>query len=996
MLVLEKNIAHRVYELTLVITRKVVIIVERRHLPKPNEKLLGFLKSVERKWQERWAQDRVFEADPDPQKPKYFITFPYPYINAYPHLGTAYTVLRVDIMARYKRMKGYNVLFPQGWHATGGPIMAAALRVREGDEKQIRTLKMMGIPDEEIPKFKDPEYWVKYFRKEFRKDFQRYGLSIDWRREFFTTYLNPPYSRFIQWQYLTLRDLGLITRGTHPVVWCPKEHKVVGDHDRPDEYAGISPEEVVIIKFKGEDGLIYPCTTYRPETVYGAINIWVNPESTYVIAEVDGERWVLGRYGAEELSDQKHRVKILEEVKGEKLVGRFAVNPVTGWRIPVLPASFVDPDMGTGVVMSVPAHAPYDYVAIEDLKRDPNMLDRYGIDPGLLEALQPVSLIRLEGYSDYPAIDVVKRMRIESQLEREKLERATKEVYTKEFHKGVLKPEIYGEEWGGKTVAEVKESLIEQLVKRGIALRYFTLPTPVYCRCGARTHVKIVENQWFLRYSDPHWKEKAHRCINRMRFLPEEIRENFHEIVDWYNDWACTHQRELGTPLPWDPEWVLESLSDSTIYMAYYTISKYLQHPEKYGISWEKLDRAFFDYVFLGKGDSSHVSETTGISEDVLEEMRREFQYWYPVDLRVSGKDLMQNHLVFFIFHHTAIFPEDKWPRGIGINGWIMVGGEKMAKHKGNFILLREALETWGADATRFAEAYAGNSGLDDGNFEPEMASRAVELLHDWYRFCVENYGRGDGEWKIIDDWFRSILHRTLKRVEQEYENLNTKNVIVEGFFNLQNAFKWYLKRRGGANRDLLKEFIEKQTLILAPITPHIAEEIWRKIGKKGYVSLARWPIYNEEFINEEVEKAEEIVRYVLEDIREIISVVKEDIRKIAIVLPARWKYSYLEKVKQKVERGEKIARALGSTIPEIDPKYRRNASKLIKIISKNPRVIQLLIDPELEERTIRDAKSFLEKSLGTQIVILTEDGAKNTEKAQYSLPARPAIIINP
>lgn len=972
-----------------------VTIVARQKLPQANKEILDRIKAIEEKWQKRWSEDRVFESDPDPDRPKFFITFPYPYINAYPHLGTAYTVLRVDVMARYKRMKGFNVLFPQGWHATGGPIVAAALRIREGDPKQINTLRMMGIPEEEISRFEKPEYWVKFFKKEFRRDFQRYGLSIDWRREFFTTYLNPPYSKFVQWQYLVLRDLGLVTRGSHPVVWCPKEQKVVGDHDRPDEYAGIGPEEVVIIKFRGEDGLIYPCTTYRPETVYGAINIWVNPEATYVIAEVDGEKWVLGKYGAEELSDQRHTVKILKEIRGEELIGHFAENPVTKLRVPILPASFVDPDMGTGVVMSVPAHAPYDYVALEDLKRDPNIIDRYNVDPGVLEALKPVSLISLEGYGDYPAITVVKKMGIKSQLETDKLEKATKEVYTKEFHKGILKTSVYGERWGGRTVAEVKDEIIDYLVSIDAALRYYTLPLPVYCRCGARTHVKIVENQWFLRYSDPEWKKKAHKCIDKMVFLPESVRETFHEIVDWYKDWACTHQRELGTPLPWDNEWVLESLSDSTIYMAYYTVSKYLQHPEKYGIDWNRLDREFFDYIFLGKGDPKRLSEKTGISRDVIESMRREFLYWYPVDLRVSGKDLMQNHLVFFIFHHTAIFPEEKWPRGIGINGWIMVGGEKMSKHKGNFILLREALDMWGADATRFAEAYAGNSGLDDGNFEPELASRAVELLYEWYKFSTENYGKGDDEWKIVDEWFRSVLHRVVKKVEEEYENLNTKNVIVEGFFNLQNAFKWYQRRRGSANRALLKEFIEKQTLILAPITPHIAEEIWSKIGKTGYISLARWPGYNEEYINDEIEKAEEIVKAVLEDIREIAGIVKEDVKSITVVLPASWKYTYLKKVKEKVERGEKIAKALGETISEIAPRYRRTASRLMRIISKNPRPIQLLVDPQIEEKVLTDAKDFLQKTLGKKVEITREEEAREYEKAIYALPARPAIIIN-
>ncbi len=974
-----------------------VVIANKRPagqaLPEADPGRLSRILEIERKWQRRWAEDRIFEADPDPSRKKFFVTFPYPYINAFPHLGSAYTVLRVDIMARYKRMNGFNVLFPQGWHATGGPIVAAALRIREGDEKQIQTLKMMGIPDEEIPKFKDPEYWVKFFSKGFREDFQRYGLSIDWRREFHTTYLNPPYNSFIQWQYLVLRERGYVTRGSHPVVWCPKEKKVVGDHDRPDEYAGISPEEIVIIKFRGEDGLVYPCATYRPETVYGAINIWVNPEATYLIAEVDGEKWVLGRYGAEELADQKHEVKVVGEVKGADLIGRFATNPVTGWRVPVLPASFVDPETGTGVVMSVPAHAPYDYAALEDLRKDVYLLDRYGLDPSLIDALRPVPLIKLEGYSELPARDAVEKLGVESQLDSKKLEKATKEIYTKEFHKGRLRPEIYGEKWGNRTVAEVKEEIIDYLVSEGHAIRHYTLPSPVYCRCGARTHVKIVENQWFLRYSDPAWKSKAHKCVDNMRFLPEDVRQHFHAVIDWYKDWACTHQHELGTPLPWDPEWVLESLSDSTIYMAYYTVAKYLQHPEKYGIDWGKIKRSLFDYVFLGNGDPEEVAKENGVSRELLEEMRREFLYWYPVDLRVSGKDLMQNHLVFFIFHHTAIFPEQHWPRGIGINGWIMVGGEKMSKHKGNFILLREALARWGADATRFAEAYAGNSGVDDGNFEPELAARAVSLLTNWLDFVEKNYGRGDEEWRLIDDWFRSVLHRTIKRVTEEMEKLNTKNVVIEGFFGLQNAYKWYIKRRGTPNKHLLKEFIEVQTLIMAPITPHTAEEAWRLMGKDGYVSFAEWPKPVAEAIRPELEKAEDIVRLVLEDMRGIVALMKGNVKRITLVLPAKWKYEFVGRVKDLVEEGRSLREALKEAMKEVPPEYKRVAGRLVSILSKNPRPIQFLIEPEVEEKALREASGFYSSTLGIPVDVAREEDI-DSPKASLSLPARPAIIV--
>ncbi|MEM3931620.1 MAG: leucine--tRNA ligase [Thermofilum sp.] len=971
-----------------------IIASKRIEFPEVNKERRDFLKSIEEKWQKFWEQNRVYEADPDPSRQKFFVTFPYPYINAYPHLGTGYTVLRVDILARFKRMQGYNVLFPQGWHATGGPIVAAALRVREGDPKQINILRSLGIPEEEIPKFRDPEYWVYFFKKEFRRDFQRLGLSIDWRREFFTTRLNPPYNKFIQWQYTVLREKGLIAKGKHPVVWCPKEQKVVGDHDRPDEYAGIGPTEVVVIKFRGEDGYVYPCLTYRPETVYGAVNIWVNPDAEYLIAEVDGEKWIVGEYGARELADQDHRVSVIGRIKGAQLVGHFAVNPVTGWRIPVLPAFFVDADFGTGVVMSVPAHAPYDYVGLEDLKRDPYLLEKYNLDPSIIDAVQPVKLIEVEDYKGLPAQEAVQTFNAKTQRDIEALEKATKDVYSKEFYKGVLKPEIYGAKWGGRKVYEVKEEIINYLSEKGVAFRHYTLSSPVYCRCGAKTHVKLVKDQWFLRYSDKEWKQKAHECIDQMRFVPEEIRQEFHRLVDWYEDWACTHERELGTPLPWDERWVLESLSDSTIYMAYYTIAKYLQHPETYGIDWDRLGNSFFDYVFLGKGDPEKVSAETGISRELLEKIRQEFLYWYPVDMRVSGKDLLGNHLVFFIMHHVAVFPRDKWPRGIGINGWVLVAGKKMSKSLGNYILIREAVDYWGADATRFAEAYAGNSGLDDANFEPEMASKAVDLLYEWYKFATENYDKGDDDYRFIDKWFESVINETILKVAREYEQINTKNVLVEGFFNLQNSYKWYIRRRGAPNRSLLKRFIETQTLILAPITPHIAEEIWQAIGKQTSISKAQWPKVTDQDIDKHVQKAEAVVIKLLEDLDEVIRLKKNKPKRVTIVLPAPWKYEFLDKVNQAYRTTGKLSEAIQQATKTLTPEQRTKIGKIIPIIHKNPEILDLATNPQLETQALTDALPLIQQTLGAEIVIATEEQLQNNPKAATSLPARPAIIL--
>jgi len=948
------------------------------------------LKAIEEKWQERWRAARLFEADPEPGKPKFMVTFPFPYVNSRPHLGGAFTVLRVDLAARFKRMQGYNVLFPQGWHATGGPIVASALRLRQGDPKIVRILREQGVPEDEIEKFKDPEYWVRYFTREWRRDLERYGLSIDWRREFYTTYLNPSFSKFVEWQYLRLRDKGLVGKGSHPVVWCPREQKVVGDHDRPDEYAGISPVEAYIIKFRTRDGVVLPVLTFRPETVFGVTNLWVHPEATYVLAEVDGEEWIIGEYGAREIADQGHRVVIKGRIKGAELIGKMVENPANRMSVIVLPASFVDPELGTGIVMSVPAHAPFDYVALMDLKRNPQVLARYGVDPRVVERIEPVKLISVPGVEGLLVEEEVRRRGIRSQEEREKLEAATREVYSREYYEGVML-EVTGR-FAGMPVKVAKDMVVEWLAREDNALKIYTLPRPVYCRCGARTHVKIVRDQWFILYSRRDWKEKARKALSRMRIYPETVRKDFERTIEELRDWAFTHKGELGTRLPWDPEWVIESLSDSTIYMAYYTIAKYTEHSEEYGFKPENLTPEVFDYIFLGIGDPEEVSRRSGMPREVLEAMRREFEYWYPLDLRISGKDLIPNHLTFMIFHHAAIFPEDKWPRGIGVNGWILVMGEKMSKAKGNFVTLRQAIEWWGADATRWAEVMAGaDAGLDDANFEPAVADSAVELLLDWIDFVRANWGRSArSEERWIDRWFESRLNSTIKRVTMLMEETNFKSALVEGYYKLQEDWKWYLKRADGEPRsDILRRFIEVQTLLIAPFAPHTAEEAWEAMGREGFASVAPWPEPDEEKIDEAVERAEDVVIHTLEDAREIKKFVREP-KKLIVTVAAEWKYRALEAVARERMAGKPLREAVKAvfTVEGVD---KGEAARLVQAIMRNPEVLARFAPRSLELGALRDAASLYSRELQVEVVVETEEEGVSPRKSQ-ALPGKPAL----
>ncbi|TAL53050.1 MAG: leucine--tRNA ligase, partial [Nanoarchaeota archaeon] len=312
-----------------------------------NESMLD-LDRITEKWKQRWDSSKTFEANAKPGQEKFFLTFPYPYMNGYLHVGHFYSAVRVDVMARYKRMRGFNVLFPQGWHCTGSPIENAAQRIREKEEKQWQIMKGMGFSDEEIKKFEDPVHWITFFPKEAKKDLESLGFSIDWRRSFITTDLNPHYDAFIRWQFNRLKEANHVIKGKFPVVWCTKDNSPVGDHARV-EGEGETPQEYVLMKYKYGDDFIVTATL-RPETLYGDTNIWINPTATYVKAKINDENWIVSKSSAAKLGHQDKNVKIISEIKGSELIGKFCEAPITKTKIPIFPALFANPDLGTGIV----------------------------------------------------------------------------------------------------------------------------------------------------------------------------------------------------------------------------------------------------------------------------------------------------------------------------------------------------------------------------------------------------------------------------------------------------------------------------------------------------------------------------------------------------------------------------------------------------------------------------------------------------------------------
>jgi leucyl-tRNA synthetase len=273
------------------------------------------------------------------------------------------------------------------------------------------------VDQEEVKKivesFIEPWNVVKYFSNTYKIDFKSIGMSLDWRREFTTG--DKLYNKLIEWQYHKLSEQGYLEMGEYPILYCPRCGNAVGEDDisRGDEL-NLDINEYTCIKFPFEDAYLVP-STLRPETIYGATNLWINPTGTYVYARVNGEKWIISEEATHLLRNQNKSIEILEKLKGVELIGK-KVKEISGSReLLILPGVFVDTSVATGVVYSVPAHAPYDYIALIDLQKNKEMLEKFKLNKEEVEGIEPIQIIDLKAFDDFPAKVYCERFKVESQ-----------------------------------------------------------------------------------------------------------------------------------------------------------------------------------------------------------------------------------------------------------------------------------------------------------------------------------------------------------------------------------------------------------------------------------------------------------------------------------------------------------------------------------------------------------------------------------------------------
>ncbi len=904
---------------------------------------------IESKWRERWNREKCFESDPKNKKAKRFVTAAFPYPNSPLHIGHGRTYTTADIYARYLRMEGFNVLFPMGFHVTGTPILAMAKRIGKKDAEVLSVFEnVYDVDAKTAESLTEPEELVSFFSREVENGMKEMGYSIDWRRRFYS--FDERFNKFIQWQFRKLKELGFLIQGDYPIAWCPVDGNALSAHDTKGD---VDPdlEEVTVIEFKTGSGERLIVTTYRPETVYGVTNIWINPSAEYVRARYGGNDVILSKDAAEVLKYQMD-LDMTSRISPSEIMRMEAINPINGSRLPVYPASFVSSDVGTGIVMSVPAHAPLDYLALRDIgKRDIDM----------------PQVLKLEGHGNAPAKETVERMGVKDQDD-PLTEAATKEVYAKEAHEGVM---VAGK-YAGEKAMDAKEKIARDLIDSSDAFNIYTIANgPVYCRCGAQAVVNILNDQWFIDYGIKDWKEKTKDCLAGMRTIPEETRSEFLYTIDWLKTRPCTRSSGLGTRFPFDEDKMIEALSDSTIYMAYYTISHMLDDLDP-----ESMDEDFFDYIFLGKGEPA---------DEHMRGMRESFLYWYPVDSRHSAGDLIRNHLVLYIFNHVGIFERNLWPRQIVTNGFVTMEGSKMSKSMGNILPIRKAISEYGADIVRFS-LVSGSDLLHDGDFNRTVAE-GVRNRVDHLDSLINNPGKEAPPESRADRWILSRLNRKITRARELYREVALRHLALEVFYDVFNDLNWYERRSDKSN---LRGFFRKWVALISPFMPHFAEEWWSILGNDTFISLESFPAVDDHLIDDSIERGESLIRNVHDDIGNISRLIGKRPERIFIYVSGEWKrkaYEILRKVKS-FDGFMKDA----SKDPVLRP-HMKELTGMAKSLMKNIHSLPDTIPADEEYSSLKDAEGFFSGEFDCAVFV-SPAGEGGHPKAKNALPGKPAIVI--
>jgi leucyl-tRNA synthetase len=516
----------------------------------------------------------------------------------------------------------------------------------------------------------------------------------------------------------------------------------------------------------------------------------------------------------------------------------------------------------------------------------------------------------------------------------------------------------------------------QKMLDSGQADTMQDLTEEVVCRCGGPVIIKKVEDQWFIKYSDEELKEKTKGHVTSMSVYPNDYKENLPSVLDWFKDRPCVRMGKwLGTRFPFDDKWIIEPIADSTLYPAYYIISKYANEKK---ITPEEMDESFFDYVFLGKGNPKN---------ELWEKIRKDFEYWYPLDINLGGKEHQTVHFPPFLINHVGILNQRDWPRGIFVNWWVTMEGGKISKSKGGAEPIPDLTKRYSVDGMRLYYCHIGSPFVDIV-WDPRAAMSYRNQVERLYNTAIELLGRNGGK-KRIDEWLVSRFYSKLKKANEEMAKFNLKAPIDLMLFEFLNDLEWY-RKRGGENKETIRLIMDVWLRSLAPFIPHVCEEVWEKSGK-GLVSAAQWPEPDNSKINEKVELMENSVVGLEADIKKVIELAKITPKKISVFVAPEWKRTVYGKAKEIKNANLLIKEVMQD--PEVK-KRGQEAVTYVQYLGKHSQELSpVMLGSSEELNALKDAKEYLEKTFSAGSVFENAEASSNP-KAKSAVPLKPAIFV--
>jgi leucyl-tRNA synthetase len=872
-------------------------------------------KAMAAKWQERWAQAKIFKAVENSKKPKYFLMEMYPYPSAsYLHMGHVRNYTIGDVYARFKRMIGFNVLYPMGYDSFGLPAETAA--------------KKEGI---------HPKDYADASMKKIMEYQKALGNSYDWDRLLYSH--DPDYFRWNQYFFIKLLEKGLAYRKKAPVNWCEACQSVLANEeaeggicwrcenevhkkelsqwfykitdyadkllidldkiDWPDKiktmqknWIGKSYGTEIVFTIDSEEWKIF---TTRPDTLYGVTFMVISSQHPRLPWMTEKSR----RKEVDEFIKKCHKVRTPEEIENlEKegvFIGRYAVNPINGEKVPVYAGNFVLADYGCGMVMAVPAHD----------QRDFEFAKKYDI---------PIKVVINPPMYDLDADKMSRAYTADGNL-------TASGDFTGSSNRDAIDEITKHLEKIGKGKKTLQYKIRDWMISRQ---RYWGTPIPIiHCPgCGA---IPVPEKDLPVLLPD---KVDFNAAENPLLSSKEFLNVKCPKCEG-------NAQRETDT---------MGGFVDSSWYFLRYCDNK-------------NKDKAF---------DSKKVN------------------YWMPVDQYVGGAEHAVMHLIYARFFVKALkdmgFVDFDEPFAKLFNqGILYKDGAKMSKSKGNIVTQDQISDMYGIDSARFFLMFVASP-----DKTMEWDEKTVEGT---YRFLVKVY-RMLTEKKIVEKNFKnqdSKTHKTIKEVTQNIESFNY-NIALIGIMEFAN----YLN----AKEEISRKAAEALLLLMAPFTPHISEELWEKLGNKPFISLAKWPSYDEKKIDAKIEAGEELYDKIRKDIltlQDLTGLTKPN--KIILILADEWKYGFISELKAEMEK----SRNAGELIKLFAAKDKTHAKEISQIIPrflKSPDKLPLVVlSQKQEEKALKESRDELEKEFKVKFKVLLENKAKH-EKAKQALPGKPAIVF--